>query len=103
MQEVLSMKANSPRVYDALTFKEYDAENPNIWDKFEYFAMVASTHRSTYSARAVFHRIRWETMISGGKDFKVNNNWSQEYAKKFMRLHPELPNFFKVRERSWQK
>jgi hypothetical protein len=86
--------------YNKTTFVMYDLENPEIWKMFKLFAMQATKYRDRYSARAIFHRIRWETMVSGKGDFKVNNNWSKYYAEKFMRLYPDHDGFFSTRRKS---
>lgn len=53
-----------------------------------------------YSARAVFHRIRWEYQVEKGeRDFAVNNNWSAAMARWFHAAHPAHAGFFETRER----
>jgi len=84
-----------------LTFTEYDHQNPAVWDQFQKFTFEAirSGHRR-FSADSILHRIRWKTSIST-KDvrFKINNNFSADYARKFMREYPQFSNFFELRKR----
>jgi hypothetical protein len=47
----------------------------------------------------VFHRVRWETMVSGGDDYKIDDGWISHYARKFMRLHRQHEGFFRTRLR----
>jgi len=49
-------------------FQQFDRENPDIFKTFAHFALIATRHRRYYSAKAVFHRVRWETMVSGKDD-----------------------------------
>jgi len=84
-----------------LTFEQYDAQNPSVWRMFKQFAfdVICAGHRR-FSADSILHRIRWETSIAT-KDvrFKINNNFSADYARKFMREYPQFGNFFEIRKR----
>ena len=59
--------------------------------------MKAMAVRKHYSSRAVFHALRWETVIDSGGEFKINNNWSPFYARKFMKESPSHEGFFRSR------
>ena len=52
-----------------------------------------------YSAKAIFHRIRWESMISGEGDYKIDDGWISHYARKFIDDFPQHSGFFKTRDR----
>ena len=86
--------------YNQKDFNYYDAENPEVWELFERFALEAAQYRGNYSANAIFQRIRWETMIQKKGSFKVNNNWSKHYAHKFMVKYPQYVGFFRTRQSS---
>lgn len=84
-----------------LTFEQYDAQNPAVWEMFQRFtfAVIRSGHRR-FSADSILHRIRWETTVAAKNSrFKVNNNFSADYARKFMRQFPEHNHFFEIRKR----
>jgi len=67
---------------------------------FERFALEASKYKQRYSAKSIFHRIRWETMISEkDSQYKIDDGWISHYARKFMGNHPELETFFETRVR----
>lgn len=83
--------------YNFRRFQIYDKANPEVWQMFEFFALEAAKSTKRYSSRAIFHRIRWETMVSGDGEFKINNNWSKYYALKFMAAHPQHSGFFQTR------
>lgn len=69
---------------------------------FERIAMQAkSSGVDRYSARAIFHRMRWEEQIEkGNREFKINNLWSAPLARWLMAKHPSMKNFFETRESS---
>ncbi len=73
---------------------------PDICSLFELLALrVRDKGFDRYSARAIFHRMRWEEQIEkGNREFKINNNDSAKLARWFLACHPELPNFFETRE-----
>jgi len=82
------------------TLAEYDAANPHIWRGFVALA-ENRIHRGFkhYSARDILAVLRWNTQLGGDDEFKINNNISSYFARKWLRmgLHPELPDFFELR------
>jgi hypothetical protein len=88
--------------YDSIAarFAAMDAENPEVWRLFEQFTFYM-IHRGFkhYGSDAVLNRVRWETAsaLDDGTAFKINNNWSAYYARKFHRMHPEHEGFFRCR------
>ena len=83
--------------YNTESFKLYDNEHPEIYEGFRKFALKALAVRSNYSARAIFHALRWETMIDSGEEFKINDGWSPFYARKFMNESTRYEGFFRTR------
>lgn len=84
--------------YNQAGFDRHLKKHPEIYALFEHYALQAAQLRSKYSARGIFHRMRWHSMV-GEKDsfYKINNNWSPYYAKKFMDEHPQYQGFFDTR------
>lgn len=81
-------------------FIKHDIANPNVYKLFERFALEASKYKQKYSAKSIFHRIRWETMVSEkDSQYKIDDGWISHYARKFMDNYPELKDFFEVRIR----
>ena len=81
-------------------FEKYDEENPQIYFLFKQFALQAAQYRTRYSAKSIFHRIRWETMVTAkDSEFKIDDGWISHYARKFMNEYPQLSNFFETRLR----
>lgn len=55
-----------------------------------------------YSAKSIFERIRWETDQSDSKGrstFKINNNYTCWFARRFMDAYPHYAGFFRTRSR----
>ena len=81
-------------------FKKHHKEHPEIYDKFCKFAKQAARVKAYYSAKAIFHRIRWETQIEEKKsEFKIDDGWISHYARKFMEDFPKYDGFFQIRHR----
>ena len=82
-------------------FSEFDAQYPKVWDLFVAFTFeVIRAGHSHYSADAVLHRVRWETTFDVGApphEFKINNNYSAFYARKFREAFPQYAQFFRTR------
>ena len=86
--------------------REFIALNPDIWGYFVRFTLqVIEAGLRHYSARAIFHRIRWYTAIEtkSGDGFKINNNHSPSFARWFHVLYPEHGDFFETRVRGSEK
>lgn len=84
-------------------FAAFDEQHPEVWDYFCRFTfeLVRAGHLHN-SADAVLHRVRWETAVgggfAGGEAFKINNNYSAYYARKFHETYPEYQGFFRTRK-----
>jgi len=82
-------------------FIKFDTDNPDIWQLFIRFAMeLIKAGRKRYSVEGIMHRIRWHVSIEikGGKEYKINNNFSAFYGRKFTRQFPEHEGFFRFRK-----
>lgn len=88
------------KLRDELTFEQYHALNPQVYSKFcLYTEMLIKSGRKKLGAKAVIERIRWDTMIDTVGVFKVNNNYTSAYSKKFEQDHPEFKGIFEHRIR----
>lgn len=79
-------------------FKEYHAENPQIFDLFDRFTREAldAGHREL-GAKMIFERLRWETMVAAADAaYAINNNFSAYYARLWMEVHNRV-DVFKTR------
>ena len=80
-------------------FERFDSENPKVWNLFRDFTfdLIDKGHKHC-SSDMILHRIRWETKIQTGGEFKINNNYSPYYARKFERIYPYYKGFFRTRK-----
>ena len=100
-----AMQNNMHGKWTKENFEEFHKNNPRIYILFIKFTnMVIERKRKYYSAKAIFHRIRWETMMSSTThqllgDFKIDDGWISHYARKFMDDFPQHSGFFKTKVR----
>ena len=53
--------------------------------------------RQYYGAKAIFETMRYNSIIGGNGDFKINNNYVSRYARLFERMNPSHKGFFRKR------
>jgi hypothetical protein len=77
-------------------FDKFDAENPHVWDLFVDFTKKAvGAGMKKLSVALIIERIRWECNVeTTGDRFKISNNHSAYYARKFHSKFPELGQVF---------
>jgi len=85
-------------------FEKFDQANPHIWKEIERIALeVAHKHKKKkFAIKNIFGYMRYNSAIKGDNtegEFKLDDGWYPHYARKFLRLHPELPDFFEIRQR----
>ncbi len=78
----------------------FDEDNPSIWNQFNYMALnLIVKGVKHYGAKAIFEIIRYHrTAETNDSKFKLNNNYTSYYARKFIRNHPEHKDFFETRK-----
>lgn len=80
------------------SFQQYDQENQEIYEAFKEIAMMYIKRKYTHiGAKNVCEVIRWQTMVSGNDEFKINNNYVSGYARKFEKEYPEYEGIFRKR------
>jgi len=81
-------------------FDYYNARNPHVYEAFKKFTFqVIKTGRKYFSARAIWHRIRWHTTIEDNQPmFKINDHHSPMYARQFEKDFPIYKGFFRKRK-----
>ena len=84
-------------------FNEFNERYPEVYAHFERFAFdkIGQGYQH-YSARTILERVRWETdsgadLFTTGEPFKINNNYTPEYARLFAKRHPQYVDFFRMR------
>lgn len=83
-----------------LAFRKFDAENPEVYNLFcQFTRQVIARGFQHYSSDAILHRVRWHTDIeTRGDTYKINNNYSSRYARKFANDYPNNADLFRMRE-----
>ena len=82
---------------------EFHLQQPEVWDLFVQFTQeMINKGFKHYSVKAIFERIRWEKDVGGDgvESFKLNNNYTALYARRFMKVYPEHDGFFRTREQT---
>jgi len=78
-----------------LTFAQYHAKNPQIYEEFKRFTfeLISAGHRRLGS-KQIIERIRWESMITTDGIYKVNNNYTVDYVYLFEHDYPGYAGIF---------
>jgi len=88
-------------------FARFHNANPNFWRLFRQFTDSMRQSRLRYSARAIFHRVRWEmdtmTENTDGDSLKLNDHYSPYYARMYLAIRPDAEGFFELRKRTSQE
>lgn len=87
-------------------FLRYHEQNPRIWGQFKQYAFqMMQAGRKKGSAKEIMERVRWEENLtrSEDQDFKINNDFTSLYARKFIEKFPEAGGFFEFRKVSGLK
>lgn len=97
---VPSVITGTPDTKEIMTIDEfelYNAANPHIYAAFERFTLqVISTGRRYFSARAIYERMRWYSLVEDNSvTFKLSDHPMPFYARLFEKKHPEYQGFFK--------
>jgi len=78
---------------------KYDRENPQIYEMFKRFTLeLINARRVRFGASAIIERLRWEAMTTSNGRFKMNNNYSAFYSRKFVAEFPQYSGFFRMRK-----
>jgi hypothetical protein len=90
-----------PRRSYRTQFEAFHAESPQVYEYFCKFAFEAiKSGFKSYSAKGIVERIRWhvEVETQAVEEFKINNNYTAYYARKFIEDHPDHEGFFSMRK-----
>jgi hypothetical protein len=83
-----------------IQFINFDKNNPLVWMLYQRFThdLIENGHEH-HSSDAVLHRVRWETSMKtfDTGNYKINNNYTAFYARKFHAVYPEHGDFFRLR------
>lgn len=81
-------------------WKRFHQENPHVWRKFVElaFKLIDKGHER-YSARAIFHVMRYHAAIAKTTDphFLLNNNYTPYYVRLWRLRFPQHASLFATR------
>lgn len=79
-------------------FEIYLAQNPGVYPMFKKFAfqLLEAGHKRIGS-KMIFEKIRYETMLEQKGEFKINNSYSADMARKFESDYPIYKGVFEKR------
>ena len=82
-------------------FELFHKHNPHIYNLLRDMAIdMVRRGVKRHGMKGLFEVLRWQYAIqTRGRDCKLNNNFTAEYARKLMTECPELVGFFETRIR----
>ena len=83
-----------------MNFDQHIKDNPDLWEMFVKYSVSLGVRNKKFSSAGVFHLMRYETLLKENNSaFKLDQNWSPYYARKFIEDYPQYC-VFKVKELS---
>jgi len=96
------MNNNQLDIFEGIScdkFPQYHTDNPHIYEAFKKYAFEAiNSGRKHFSSEAIINRIRWDSMIRGAGEYKINNNYKSFYSRMFANEFPDYRDFFFMRK-----
>jgi hypothetical protein len=78
-------------------FWDFHVLNPLVYELFDKFARTAARSRPRYSARSIWHRMRWERdFATTDEEYKLNDHHSPYYSRLWLINNPENVHLFVV-------
>ena len=80
------------------TFKQYNQENPQIYQEFEKIAFqLIRRGYKRLSSKFICEIVRYNSMVSGNDMFKINNSYTADYARLFEKNNQNYYGYFSKR------
>jgi hypothetical protein len=77
------------------TFQQYDQEHPEIYQVYKNIAYdYIQRGKIKMGSKSIIEEIRWHKLVKTNEYFKVSNNYTAYYARKFANEHPQYAGFF---------
>lgn len=84
------------------SFQRFHERNPLVYKALvEHALALKAAGVERYSIKALFEVVRYNAYLDTtdpNSPWKLNNNYTAEYARKIMKEHPILDGFFRTRE-----
>lgn len=80
------------------SFIKYHESNPEIYEEFKkYTFQLINRGYKRLGAKQIFEVIRWHSMVYGKGQYKIDNTFTADYARKFEREHLDYIGIFTKR------
>jgi hypothetical protein len=80
------------------TFEQYQERNPRIYKEFKHYVFqLIEAGETKIGSKSIFEQIRWQSKIKKEGEFKINNNYTADYARKFEQDFPHFAGIFEKR------
>tara|TARA_R100000656_G_C3937315_1_gene126026 strand:+ start:125 stop:520 length:396 start_codon:yes stop_codon:yes gene_type:complete len=105
-QDLCEVMKNNPNIFlgldggRELKFREWLPENMKVYNAFVSFALELkrNARRDYYSARAIWERLRWQSLIEDtDPDFKLSDSSMPFVSWLSMKAEPEMEDMFQKR------
>lgn len=79
-------------------FREFHKQNPHVYANLRGLALQAKRAGATKGGvKQLFEILRYSSLTTTGKEWKLNNIYTSWYARLLMEREPELAGFFEIR------
>jgi hypothetical protein len=103
----MDMQGNPTELFDMIDARavKYDIENPAVWQEFVTLALkLIGRGIRHYGAKAIMEVVRYHrTVESSDPTFKIDNNYTSYYARKFAQRYPQYADFFETRRSQYDE
>lgn len=105
LSRLLSLMDENPEVFEYTVrkgwFRDWLKDNMHLYNEFETnaFYLRREGKRTRYSARAIIHKMRWDTLFKEKEptEFKINDHSTPYLARLVMLSNRELDGMFQLR------
>jgi hypothetical protein len=82
-----------------IRFNHFDKENPKVYEHYKSIALrLLKSGKKRIGSKAIVERLRWDVDFqTKGEHFKICNDFTPYYARKFMKEFPEHKDKFSIR------
>ena len=75
-------------------------DHPDMYMEFKVYALqLLHAGRERISHGTIIERMRWESAIRVGPEYKINQNFGRPMAERFVQDYPEYEGVFEFRKR----
>ena len=81
-------------------FQAFHGANPHVYSNLARLCLRQRERGlRRWGIKAAFEILRFQALETAGEEYKLNNSYAPLYARLLVRRHPELREFFELRNR----